>query len=305
MAKIGFGSEFKKKSAFDFPKLSLSQGEKARVCVFDDPEIEYVHTLREIITENGKPVMTTVTLPGGRKKDAPDTDFKGKYICLGDVEILEKKGVDPDNCPACKASVENGQAVEGPKPRYIVHVLKYQVKKGTFTPQEPFQAEVQAWDFTATRFNTLCDIKDEFGNLNGVDLLLGPCENATYQKYGITAGGSCFWASDPNRKALAIEMIKNQRSEDLTPLMGRRVSATDLRGEVQGVVASWNEAFGIAGEMPDETPASKSFDNDLGALLGGSDPAPAEPISNDAEEESSTSSTDVEDLNDLLSSFNK
>ena len=195
----------------------------------------------------------------------------GKFICLGDLEMLKDKGIDPDACPACKASLENAAAVDGPRRRFVVHVIKYQTTKGTFNLQKPFQVELVAWEFTENRFTTLVDIKEEHGNLPGIDLCLGPCTNKGFQKYDIIPGGSCQWGADDDRKAKTREVVSANRSEDLTPLLGRNVSDTELRSEVNEVIRQYNYAFGRHETMP--VTANTNVDNDLSDML--SDPTPA------------------------------
>jgi hypothetical protein len=269
--KIEFGTEFKKKSYFDYPKLSLEQNEKARVCVMDSPTMEYVHTLRKVITENGRPIMETQRFGKNqeRTREVPQTDFVGKFICLGDPDVLADKSVDPNNCPACKASVENGAAVDGPRRRFVVHVIKYQTNKGSFNLQTPFQVELLAWEFTEQRFNALVDIVEEHGSLPRIDLCLGPCQNKGFQKYDIIPGGNCQWAADDDRKGKTKAVLTANRSEDLSPLLGRKVNDTELRSQVADVLQAYAYAFGRNDAMPGvDTNAA----NDLSGLL---DDAPA------------------------------
>lgn len=289
MAKISFGSEFKTKSVYDFPKLSLEKNERARICVVDQaPEMEYVHTLRKIVTENGKPIITTEDF-FGKQKEVPKTDFVGQRICLGDPDVLAKSGTDP-SCPACKASLENS-AVDAPKRRYAVQVIRYKNKPGTFNVSKPFGVELLAWVISDSRFNQLIDIREEHGNLSKMDLTLGPCTNKTFQKFDIGTGATCEWQVDEDRKRLTIETIKENQSDDLIPLLGRKVTQVEMQAEVFGIVEAWNAAFGTAGEMPEEesnTP-DEGFSNDLASLLGEdtTDEAPA--VEEKDEETSETS----------------
>lgn len=325
MAKVSFGSEYKTKSVFDFPKLQLDKGERARICVIDPaPEMEYVHTLRKIVTENGKPIITTEDF-FGKTKDVPKMDFVGQRICLGDPDVLAKSGVDPD-CPACKASLENG-AVDAPKRRYAIQIVRYKTKPGSFNVSKPFQLELLAWVVSDNRFNQLIDVKEEHGNLSATDLNLGPCENKTFQKFEISVGAQCAWRATEETKAYSAEVIKENKSDDLTALLGRKVTSGEMAAEVHGIVEAWNAAFGLAGEMPDEedTTPDKSFSDDLAGLLGEGDsekkaeePAaeedsdeeetsaeetPTEEESSEKEEpkkEEQKSEDNIEDLSDLL-----
>jgi hypothetical protein len=287
--QISFDSGFKKKSNFDYPKLSLESNEKARVCVIDAPVMEYVHTLRKVITEDGKPIMETQRFGKNqeRTREVPTTDFVGKFICLGEEDTLKDKEADPDNCPACKASIENRAAVDSPRRRFVVHVIKYQTKKGTFSLQTPFQIEVLAWEFAENRFTTLVDIAEEHGNLPQLDLCLGPCTAKTFQKYDIIPGGKCEWGADEARKKQTREVYQANKSEDLSPLLGRKVSPEELRSQVNDVVNTYNYAFGRNDTVPT---ANTNAANDLSGLLD--DPAPTTPSSTPSSPETSSATDD-------------
>jgi hypothetical protein len=274
MPKSGFGSDYKQKDPFDYPRLKLSVGDRARICVIGEPDYEYLHTIEAVITEDGRPKMVKSTVSGGREIERPATDFRGQFVCLGDLDTLAKKGIDPDNCPACKAHVENGQAVKRPERRYIVHILKYTTKKGSFTATQPFSAEVMAWTFNDKRHASLSDIADEHGDISRIDLLLGPSEPPEkFQRYPIMPGGQAEWTKSEENKKIAMETLKNNKSDDLPRLLGRKVDATSLRSAVQEVVNIYNQAFGFPGQIPTqeaekEIPqASSDLDSEIKNLL--------------------------------------
>jgi len=325
MPQIDFDEGYKRKGMFDYDKLTLESQEKARVCVIDQPIMEYVHTLRKIITENGQPIMVTEKYGKAFEKtrEVPKNDFVGKYICLGEIEVLKDKGVDKENCPACQLAAENGAAVEVAKRRFVVHVLKYETKKNSFNLLEPYGAKLLAWEFAESRFSSLVDIRVEHGKLNEKDLNLGPCENKTFQKYEITPGASCEWRSSEERMKQTVAIIKAQRAEDLSPLLGRRVEAYELKSVVQDIVDTYNRAFGHPGSMPSSpvnTNTSTAAD-DIEDLLSGSTTPKEEPKAEKApddlsgleefaasreepkeevKEEPKTPKSGVEDLDDLL-----
>lgn len=282
MPVIEFEEGFKKAASYDYPKLKLKGKEKARISVLDQPTFEYVHQLNKVITENGRPIMETQTFASGRSREVPKTDFLGKYLCLGDLDVLSSKSVDPDNCPACKAAVEHGSAVRNPDRRFAVHVVKYQTQSGTFNIQEPFQVSLLAWEFTEKRFSTLVDIRTEFGSLPSIDLLLGPCTNEGFQQYDVMAGGPAQWAASEDRRQITADVYKNQKSPDLSPLLGRKASAAELRSAVADVVHTWNAAFGIPGVLPTVTEAvsaeSLLGDSSASSPAPQGDPAPAETL---------------------------
>jgi hypothetical protein len=264
MPKIEFEDGYKKKGNYDFDKLTLEQGERARVCVLENPTVEYVHVLNRVILDRGQPVMTTQVFGknGEKSREVPETDYVGRFLCLGNFEVLEAKSVDPDNCPACKASLESA-AVDRPKRRFAAHVLKYQVKKNSFTIQDPFQVSLQVWDFTDTRYDALVDIKTEHGALPNLDLNLGPCENKNFQKYTFSPGNGCEWSKSADRKKIVQDVLKTQKVDDLSLVLGRKSTFGELNSQVQDVVHTWNIAFGTPGSMPDEKPAADEAPLDL------------------------------------------
>lgn len=310
MPKIEFEAGFKKKGFTEYNKLSLEKNERARICVIDSPEVEYIHSLSKVRMEDGKPVMKTETFTnksGTKSREVPDTDYVGRFICQGDFDVLESKNVDPDNCPACKFSIESS-AIDGPKRRFAVHVIKYQTKKGSFNIQEPFQIELLAWDFTEARFTTLTDIRNEHGALPGIDLCLGPCDNPMYQKYDILPGGNCQWSQSEERKKITAEVYKSQKYDDLSGMLGRKISPAELRSFCVDVVGAWNIAFGQAGSMPEvAAPAAATALADTtldGMDLFGDGPTidtPAAEESSEAPSEpSEDTASDVDSLEALL-----
>lgn len=298
MPKIEFETGFKKKSNTDFNKLTLDQNERARVCVIESPTVEYVHPLSRVIMDQGKPVMTTKTYGKNNEKsrEVPETDYVGRYLCLGDFDVLESKGVDPDNCPACKASIESS-AVDGPTRRFAAHVIQYQVKKGGFAIQEPFQISLKVWDFTNTRYDALTDIKEEHGSLPGLDLNLGPCENKGFQKYTISPGNGCEWSKSADRKKIVREVLESQKVDDLSLVLGRRVNFAELNGQVQDVVRTWNQAFGVPGSMPAE---EKKVVEDNTSLDLNFDTDSSEETASEEKPVEKKSSNNIESLEDLL-----
>lgn len=334
MPQIPFDPKFKNKSFFDFPKLKLKKGEKARVTVLEFPVAEFVHNLRKIILEDGQPVLKTETYgrDNDKERQVPEATFVGKFICLGNPEVLEKSQIDPDNCPACKASVENVSAVEAPKRRFVLHILKYQVKKGSFEVQQPFQAEVLAWELSENRFGQLVDINSEYGDIRKVDLTLGPCEIEAYQKYGISTGNG-YTLSESDNLAKASEIIKANKADDLTPLLGRKVTPNELQSQVADILRMWDRGFGTTSSQAPGAAAPKgeldftSFVQtpqapaaaaapaavateeavaapDLGSLATPqADPEPA--AAPEPEEKPVSATTDVPDLDALLGSLGK
>jgi hypothetical protein len=305
--KVPFGQEWKdKNSIFDFPKLKLDNGEKARIVIIDpEPECEYVHSLRKVITDDqGRPLMEEKKRRDDSTYEVPQTEFKGKFICLGDPETLFEKNIDPDNCPACKAATENSSAVARPEPRFVLNVLKYNLKKGTTNPNVPFQVELFAWEFSLGRMKALRDISEEHGNLNQVDLLLGPVEGPLmFQKFPINAAKTCeAWKSDSNKQT-AFAVITNNKEDDLTPILGRKVTFAELQGQVYELIAAYNNAFGIPGSLP-QAPAKPPKEEpavDISAMINGGGAVGEEDVEeDDATDEDSDEAPETEDLQALL-----
>jgi len=305
--KVPFGQEWKdKNSVYDFPKLKLDKDEKARIVIIDpEPECEYVHSLRKVLTdEQGQPLMEEKSRQNGSTYQVPQTEFKGKFLCHGEPDTLFDKGIDPDNCPACKLATENSSAIARPEPRFVLNVLKYGLKKGTTMPGTPFQVELFAWEFSLGRMKALKDIAEEHGNLNNVDLLLGPVEGPlVFQKFTINAAKTCeAWKSESNKQT-ALSVIENNREADLTPILGRKVSFSDLQSQVYEIVSAYNNAFGIPGSLPQASAKAAPEEPavDINAMLNGSGAvAESDEEEGDTSEEDSEEEPATEDLKDLL-----
>lgn len=306
--KVPFGKEWKdKNSVFDFPKLKLDKDEKARVVIIDEePECEFVHNLRKIVVDDyGKPLMEEKSTRDGQKYSKPKTDFKGKFVCLGDPEVLFESGVDPDNCPACKAAIENSSAIARPEPRFVLNILKYNLKKGTTTVNTPFQVELQAWEFGLGRMKALKGLADEHGDLRKIDLLLGPVEGPLmYQKFPINIGKEAE-AWKKAHQETSVSVIKNNQ-EDLTPILGRKVSDSELRAQVYELVRAYNEAFGIPGAVPQAPQPKEEPATDINTMLNGNGAVPSSSNEESSEEEDVASDEETpqeQSLEDLMASL--
>lgn len=267
MVKMTFSTENKQKSDFDFPKLSLGHGERGRIVVIEpEPEMEFIHTLRAPQIINGEVVMEKVKAKDGSLSDKPKYDFVGRHICFGNIETLLKSGKDPEACPTC-AAAQQSDALDAPVPRYATHVVRYKTQPGGFKIQTPFQAELLVWAFTAGRFNTLVDIAEEHGDLRKKDLLLGPCENQMYQNFDIQVGGSAEWLLDETNTAFVQRLYAENKLEDLTPAIGRKISREMANDDIQKVLIRHAQAFG--GSVPSESAVNSNLTGgmDLDNLL--------------------------------------
>lgn len=292
MPKIGFDPQFKRQSFFDYPKLKLDRNDKARVTIVDaEPVAEFVHSLRKVELIDGRPTMKTESYgrDGEKSRDVPETEFLGKYLCLGDDDVLNDRGSDPQNCPACAASIRFASALDAPRRRIVFHVLRYATKTGSFEVAQPFQANLLAWEMPDTRFATLIDIASEHGDIRQIDLCLGPCTKPAWQTYDISPGAGRTLDNQDNRQR-AMEIIKENRADDLTPLLGRKASPEVLQGLVDDIVQTWQRAFPQAGAPTSQgsngstKPEPANSGLDFTSLLGGGEQqtsqaaaAPAQP----------------------------
>jgi len=277
MAKMTFTSENKKTSNFDFPKLYLDHGERARiVCIEPEPEVNFVHTLKAPQVVNGEVVMESVKNKDGSFTEKPKMDFVGRHLCFGNMNTLMEKGKDPQNCPTCAAAQDNdaiGEAVR----RFAMHVVQYKVQPGKFAVQTPFQAELVVWAFTDSRFSQLTDIAEEHGDLRSKDLLLGPCENKNFQKFDVQVGGSAAWLESDETKQFVQTLYAQNKLDDLDPAIGRKVTKEQANEDIQKVLLKHAQAFGggsaSTGSAPTPTGGVEAppvgLDDLLGAGLGG------------------------------------
>ncbi len=205
MPRIPLDPKHKSESVFDYPRLKLDKGERARiVCIEKDPLYEFVHTLRAPQILNGEPVMEMVKSRDGGETERNKFDFIGRHICLGDIGILQERGVDPVNCPECKVSTES-DAVRAPERRFAMHIVRYATQPGGFTVASPFSVTLIAWAYSDTIYNKLADTAAEHGDLTRRDLLLGPCQVAQYQKFDIAIASSAA-SSRPEATQLTMQL---------------------------------------------------------------------------------------------------
>lgn len=286
MAKIEFSSENKVKSDFDFPKLYLDHGERARiVCIETAPEVEFVHTLNAPQIINGEVVMEKVKQKDGSITEKPKMDFVGRHICFGNPNTMAEKGKDPANCPTCAAG-QQSDAIWGAKRRFAMHVVQYKTQPGSFKIQDPFSAELVVWSFTDKTFNTLTDIMEEHGDLRKKDLLLGPCENKMYQNFDIQVGGTAEWLVVEANTNFVKSLYAQNKLEDLTPAIARKISKEMAQDDIQKVLLKHAQAYGgNTGEGSSASAGEVAGGMDLDGLLSGpsgSQTTPAVPESTEA-----------------------
>lgn len=270
-----FTPEHKNTSLYDYPRLTLDYGERARLILIEQkPHFEYIHTLRQpVLDEFGKVVMTT-RKKFGKDVEEPEYDFIGRHICPGNIETITNKGVDVENCPVCAASKETS-AVRAPERRFAMHVIRYVLKPGAndFTVATPLQVQCIGWAFGDKVFNQIVDFAEEFKDLRKHDLKLGPCENKQFQKYDINVAGEAVWLKDDDWKKLVVETYSEGKCEDLSVLIARRLTPELIQEDLEKVLTQHARAF-KGGSQAASADTSEDLDAalNLGAVVGGDTP---------------------------------
>lgn len=235
-----FVSENKLMDSSAFPKLKLKVNEKSRIVVIEAPYSEYIHEFRAPKIINGEPAMKKVTRQDGSSFEDYEMDFLGNPICLGDEGILDDKGQDPTNCPACEAAA-NGDSVGAPKRRFASNVVEYNTKPGSSEIIEPFGVTIKVWGYTERVYNKLIDLSSEFGDLKKHDLLLGPCESPEiFQKFDISPSSKAEWLSSEENKKLTLETYKNNKCTDLAPFCGRKSDRARMTQDINTIKMRWS-----------------------------------------------------------------
>jgi hypothetical protein len=290
MPEIDFDPKFKKTSseALEFDRLKLKKDEKARIALLERPTFAYVHTLRAPKIANGRAVKVEKKTRKGDTYVDYDMDFVGRPLCLGDLGILADKGVDPDNCPACKRSTATDE-ITPPDRRFAMNVIRYAMRANGQLVQ-PFACSCVVWSFTEGIYNRLVDIAQEHGALVGRDLLLGPCTDEGYQKYEIQAGSQALWQQSEQLTKLVRDTFEQNRVAELERACGRKAEARWMLKDVDSIAERWRTARGEkdgtesvgasvgagAGSLTDGLAdllggEPKSDPVDVGGLLGGTE----------------------------------
>lgn len=281
MPRVSFQEENKNSNNIDWTKLKLTlvKDECVRVVCVEDPETEYVHQLRAPKIVNGVPQMAEFKRKDGSVYEDYEMDFIGRPLCLGDWATLEDSGSDPENCPIC-AMAKNTDFVDKPQRRYAMNVLRYSTKPGSFAITTPFGVSVVVWTFTDKIFNKLTDFQTEWGPLTEHDLLLGPCNNPTYQQYDIAIAKVAEYAADDARKQQAALTFKENQIADLSVFCGRRQERRWIEDDLTTVTNRWKLARGGQVAATDHAASAASltagFSDLLDSVTPTKAPAPAE-----------------------------
>ena len=295
MPRIDFAAENKVQTTnFDFPKLKLKNGQRARLLLLESPIVEYVHELRAPQIIDGKPQMVTQQRRDGTEYQDYKKDFLSKPLCLGDFNVLQEKGADEAACPICKMAKDHPDWVAPPKRRYAMHVISYKIKSGdSFDLTTPFACEVLVWSFTDVVFNRIIDFKNEWGDLRKHDLLLGPCTNETFQKFDMQVGATAAWMADKARGDLVKETFANNQIPDLSIACGSKKEVRWINIDLDTIRERWAKVSTAPAAVTeiDHAAATASLDADLAGLLD----TPAAPAA-EAPEAPAPAAADLDDL---------
>jgi hypothetical protein len=295
MARIEFKSENKARTFDSFPKLKLDQDETARIHIYEAPDSAFVHNVRKPKIVNGEVVYKTVQSKGGGTERQMDFDFVSNPICVGDADVVKERGVDPKNCPLCKAAQEAPDMFAAPKRRYAMHVFQY-ATNGTSKPTKNFQGSVKIWAFTDQKFGEIVDLLDEVkdNDPENVDFILGPCENKLFQKYKIITSPQVKRSESDASSAAFDEIVAENKVDDLSAFLGRKMKADWMHDEVDKVKRAWDQVNGTRGESnsDDLAGAERNLDAGLSTLLD--EPKDSKP------EATTSSDSDATDLETLL-----
>lgn len=313
MPKVTFSSENKVKTTnYEYPKLKLVKDEKALLILLEDPEVEYVHTLRKPKLENGQPVMITKTRKDKTTYETYDLQFISRPLCKGDYSTLESKGVDPKNCPMCALAVENSEYTDAPQRRYAMHVVRYRTKGQSYDLINPFSVELLVWSFTDRYFNQLIDFKEEWGDLRKHDIKV-ECTNKDFQNFDLQVASKAQWLTDKSRESIVKQTFKENKLEDISIAIGQNKEDKWVKEDIESIREAWNAIKGVASEDDSwykEEDADESVAADLNSILD-ADEDEEKPAKEEKKKKSSKKSKaeksedDVEiDLDSLLDDLN-
>jgi len=267
MAKMSFSAQNVSQSGDNFPRLKLDQDETARIAIYEEPEVGFVHNLRTPKLING-----VVQYKSGKDgKTEMDFDFVSNPICTGDLNVLQDRGIDPKNCVACKAASEEPDMFQKPKRRFAMHVFQY-ATNGTSKPTKNFQGSVKVWSFTDQKYAEIVDLAEEAegGQISNVDLILGPCENKMFQKFKMISSPQVKWKESDATKEAFKEIVADNQAQDLDYFLGRPVKKVEyLLDDLDKVRRNWRVVNGQVGETSNDNLAGveRNLDAGLSNLL--------------------------------------
>lgn len=277
MAKMSFSATNKSADRETFPKLTFDQDESGRIACFEEPEVGFVHNIRAPKIISGEVQYKQVRAKDGTVDRQMDYEFIGNPICLGDFDVLQDRGIDPKNCPACKAAQEAPDMFSPPKRRFAMHVFQYQTN-GTTKATRNFQGAVKVWAFTDQKFSELIDLMEEApeGDLRNIDVII-TCENKMYQNFKMIHSNQVKWKEAEEQFQ---EIIAENKAKDLTKFLGRSTKRDWLEDDLDKVRARWRVVNGQKDESANDSLVGAERDLDAG-LAGLLDEPKTTPVKED------------------------
>jgi hypothetical protein len=253
-----------------FPRLKFENpGEKILIAAPEDPTVVYVHTLKRPKLVNGKPVMVIKTNKEKTKSwEENDMEFVSRPMCLGDEGVLEERGLDPKNCPACAVAKKN-DSVDAPQLRYGMHVFQYTTKPGSHDLSSPFGGQVKVWTFTVRTYNKLIDVvKDTEKPLGETDLML-ECISKEFQSFDLRNSSKAMWLKSAANREHVETALRDNRADDLDALSGKRMTRDAMQDDLDVIEEAWKMANGTADDI---TAADRqNLNGALGDVLKGAE----------------------------------
>jgi hypothetical protein len=253
-----FSSANVRASDTSFPKLKLARGEKSRiVCIEPQPVYEWVHKLAKPVVSSvvGKPVMEKRERGDGSTYEVYKLDFIRNSVCIGDPDILEDRGIDPDHCPACKLA-KNSDMLSSPVRRYAIHVLQYATLTGSSQIAEPFSVATRVWTLTEKRFAEVVELLNEAGvdDPRKMDILLEMEGPEQMQGYKMKLGSKCEMLASKETLTRAQATFAGSHAPDLGPFCGKKTEQRYLTTDCEEIVAAWTRVRQAEqGELPSPT----------------------------------------------------
>ena len=273
MPKVSYSSENKVSTNQGVNKLTLDRGERALILCIEEPTTEFRHIYEAPELDPTGQIVKEIK-QNWKKEDyeAPKMEFFGQHLCLGDFGTVVDKGIDPANCPGCKA-VEDGEGgIKKPQQHYAMHVIRYALQPGSFTVRDPFSVELIPWAFSGTRLNTLIEIAEDLEKkgetLKQHDLRLGPCDSKQFQKYEIHVSLDAAWLSGGSddeinaRKQIVAQTYKNNQLDDIATIIAKRATKGEALEMIHKTVERYNEAYHrtASTQVPDLSQLKRSDD---------------------------------------------
>jgi hypothetical protein len=271
MGRVAIKKENRVETYESFPRLKLDLNEEVRIAFLEDPEVAWVHTLRRPKIVNGKPEMVWKETRKGEQYETNAMDFVSNPQCLGLEGILEERGVDPQNCPACAMS-KKGDLTTPPQRRYAAHVFKYNTKQNSMELASPYSGQVVVWSFTDKMFNKLIDLTDEdvAGPLDEHDIKI-TCKSKEFQQFELTPLNKAAWAMTASTREQTETAMTENKAKDLSLMCGRKMTREAIQDDLDAIEEAWRIVNGTADEVA--AADRQNLNDSLQGILKSSKPA--------------------------------